>query len=392
MKVLHLIEHYLPPSQVWLYHLLSQSRAHEHHIATLKFEPTNFYDQSFFFTESRLSSYRQYISTLYRNRLFDVIKRIALLPAEWIVGDELEQWSDYIKTHGIEVIHAHFAPMGCRFATLAQSTGKPLVVSFYGYDYESLPRQMPRYVALYQKLFEQADYFLCEGPFGAETLIKKGCNANKIIVQPLNTNHTNIPFVARQRLPGRFRLVQIADLTEKKGQLFAIQAFARARAVCPGLSLTLVGGARSSTYFEEVMQCIKNLGLSESIRILPFIPFDELFTFLADFDAFIHPSCQASNGDCEGGAPIVLLDAQATGLPIITTKHCDIPYVVVPDQTALVCAEKDVEELAGAIQRLYEMPPDDFTSMSINARRWVEERSAQCGIDYAKLLCGGRSF
>ena len=29
--------------------------------------------------------------------------------------------------------------------------------------------------------------------------------------------------------------------------------------------------------------------------------------------------------DCEGGAPIVLLDAQATGLPIISTKHCDIP-------------------------------------------------------------------
>lgn len=42
----------------------------------------------------------------------------------------------------------------------------------------------------------------------------------------------------------------------------------------------------------------------------------------------------------EGGAPIALLDAQATGLPVLSTRHCDIPFEVEHERTGLLARRR----------------------------------------------------
>jgi len=64
---------------------------------------------------------------------------------------------------------------------------------------------------------------------------------------------------------------------------------------------------------------------------------------------FIHPSVTAGDGDSEGGAPTVLLEAQAIGTPIVTTRHADIPHVVPEGPGVWLCAERDVEALGRAL-------------------------------------------
>ncbi len=83
---------------------------------------------------------------------------------------------------------------------------------------------------------------------------------------------------------------------------------------------------------------------------------------------------------------MVLLDAKAMGLPIITTTHCDITSLVRAEQTALLCAEVEPDEIALAIQRFYYMPTEEFAGMSRQARAWVEKRGQRSGIDYAKFI------
>jgi colanic acid/amylovoran biosynthesis glycosyltransferase len=77
-----------------------------------------------------------------------------------------------------------------------------------------------------------------------------------------------------------------------------------------------------------------------------FVDYATLHDYLKDFDAFIHASCYADSQDCEGGAPVVVLDAQATDLPVIATTHCDIPSEVVHGVTGLLSEQKNVNKLA----------------------------------------------
>ncbi|NIP81231.1 MAG: glycosyltransferase, partial [Gemmatimonadetes bacterium] len=53
----------------------------------------------------------------------------------------------------------------------------------------------------------------------------------------------------------------------------------------------------------------------------------------------------AANGDGEGGAPTTLLEAQAVGLPVVASRHADIPWVVAPE-AGLLAPEEDPEALA----------------------------------------------
>jgi colanic acid/amylovoran biosynthesis glycosyltransferase len=66
-------------------------------------------------------------------------------------------------------------------------------------------------------------------------------------------------------------------------------------------------------------------------------------------DLLLQPSRVARDGDSEGGAPTVLLEAQACGLPILSTTHADIPYVTVPGESSWLAPEGDAESLAGLV-------------------------------------------
>ena len=84
------------------------------------------------------------------------------------------------------------------------------------------------------------------------------------------------------------------------------------------------------------------------------------------------PSITAQNGDTEGGAPVAILEAQATGLPVISSYHADIPEVVVDGKSALLAPEKDVETLAKHLEYLVEHP-DVWGRMGQAGREHVEE-------------------
>ena len=78
--------------------------------------------------------------------------------------------------------------------------------------------------------------------------------------------------------------------------------------------------------------------------------------------------------NCEGGAPIILLEAQATGMPVISTTHCDIPNEVIHNETGLLCEEKNIIELSKLIETFYLMEQLEYNSMQDRARQNIENR------------------
>ncbi|TFG44263.1 MAG: glycosyltransferase [Bacteroidia bacterium] len=63
-------------------------------------------------------------------------------------------------------------------------------------------------------------------------------------------------------------------------------------------------------------------------------------------------SITSLNYSTEGGAPVAILEAQATGLPVISSYHADVPPVVVDGKSALLAPEKDVGMLAKHLEYL----------------------------------------
>jgi colanic acid/amylovoran biosynthesis glycosyltransferase len=67
---------------------------------------------------------------------------------------------------------------------------------------------------------------------------------------------------------------------------------------------------------------------------------------------FLQPSVTASDGDTEGGAPVSIIEMMATGMPVVSTRHCDIPEVLGPELSDLLAPERDSAALADIIQSL----------------------------------------
>jgi len=78
---------------------------------------------------------------------------------------------------------------------------------------------------------------------------------------------------------------------------------------------------------------------------------DEIRTLLRDSDVLCLPSVTAYNGDAEG-LGMVVLEAAASGVPVVATRHGGIVEAVRDGETGLLVDERDGEALGHALERL----------------------------------------
>lgn len=276
-----------------------------------------------------------------------------------------------LEKHRPDVLHAHFAPVGWHYLDMAKRLNIPLVVSFYGYDYESLPARNKFWPHRYQQLFEGAAAVTCAGPYGRTVLMRQGLAPEKTTILPMSMDPGEFPFRPRVKTTDKLRLVQVATITEKKGFMDTLYALDMARKSCPNVHLTIAGERHDRNLVQRMEVFIRANALHSFVQWLDFLPHPQLSDFFTSFDVFIQPSHYAVNRDCEGG-PVSILEAQATGLPVIATTHFDIPSEVLHDQTGLLAPERDTAALARHIERFYRMSNTEYQQFSAAARRHVE--------------------
>ncbi|MCZ6786716.1 MAG: glycosyltransferase, partial [Planctomycetota bacterium] len=97
-----------------------------------------------------------------------------------------------------------------------------------------------------------------------------------------------------------------------------------------------------------------------------------------------------------GGAPVSIIEASATAMPVLSTTHCDIPEVVIDGETGVLAPERDVGALAAGLERLVARS-DDWKRLGEAARRRmdaefdVRSQAARLAALYRELVSGAVS-
>lgn len=254
------------------------------------------------------------------------------------------------------ILHSHFGDRGWADIEVVQSAGLKHIVTFYGFDVNRLPLLHPKWKTRYTQLFDHVTRVLCEGTHMAECIQKLGCPQEKIQVQHLGIDLEGIPFKPRIWSPGEpLRFLIAASFREKKGIPYALEALGRLKNDFP-LEITLIGDAtredRSIKEKGKILNIIDQYQLHPNIRMLGFQPMDVLYKEAYQHHIFLSPSVTAEDGDTEGGAPVTILEMLASGMPVISTRHCDIPSIIQHGESGLLAEERNAEELVQHIQWL----------------------------------------
>jgi colanic acid/amylovoran biosynthesis glycosyltransferase len=254
-----------------------------------------------------------------------------------------------MRGESVQIIHAHFGPIGCSYLPLSVSLNIPLITNFYGYDLFEKD-VLDQYHQTYQALFNTGHLFLVEGPNMRGKLVSLGCPREKISIQRIAIDLDQYTFKERvwdERRP--IRLLFVGRFVEKKGLEYAFRALAKIRKDYL-FEFRIIG---KGILEDNLRLLAANLGFTSEIVWLGVEPHKRVIEELKTCDILIQPSVTAKNGDSEGGAPTIILEAQACGVPIIATEHADIPYIVHARESAILSHEKDVEGLANNIIYLF---------------------------------------
>ncbi len=294
---------------------------------------------------------------------------------------KIQQWRQsqllqkQIHQNQADILHSHFGDRGWSNLSLTQKKPLKHVVTFYGYDISRLPTIEPAWRERYRQLFEQADLFLCEGPYLRSSLVKLGCPDEKARVHHLGVKLDNIKFQPRNWNPGEpLQILISGTFVEKKGIPNAIQALARIKSG-QQLEITIIGDSieqeRSKREKVKILETLKHTGLESQTRLLGYQPYSVLIEEAYRHHVFLSPSVLASDGDSEGGAPVTIIDMAASGMPVVSTRHCDIPEVLIDGESGLLADEADIDGLEEKLRWLIEHP-DEWIHLINSARKRMD--------------------
>ncbi len=267
------------------------------------------------------------------------------------------------------LIHAHFGFEGCRCLRAQRASGLPMLTTFYGVDASS-HALLSRWRRRYRRLFAAGTAFVVEGNSMRQRLEQIGCPSEKIRVCHLGIDLERIPCQPRAR-PEEVRFLICAGFREKKGIPYALEALGRiATTTTVPFSVTLIGDGPDRPIIE---QAIVRHGLADRVECLGALPYSRVIAELQRCHILLQPSVTAADGDTEGGAPVILLDAQASGMPVVATRHADIPEYVVDGKTGLLAPERDAEAFADRIGSLLQWESARWQQMGKDGRLHVEQ-------------------
>lgn len=265
-----------------------------------------------------------------------------------------------IRDLQVGLVHAHFGPDAFLAWPSVKAAGVPLLVTLHGYDI-TIGREWweaghgGRLMRLYpRRLLQMAQHplvrFVAVSVALRQRAIAYGIPKEKISVAYTGVDISRFkpggtPIMQRHR-----RILFVGRMVEKKGPLLMIRAFAAVRAQMPGVQLAMVG---DGPLLQEAQELAGELGVP--VEFCGALTSDEVLAQMHKARVLCLPSFTASNGDAEGFG-MVLLEAQACGVPVVTSALGGAQEGLIDGRTGYAFREQSLDELVAKLGKFLGEP------------------------------------
>lgn len=267
------------------------------------------------------------------------------------------------------LIHAHFGTDGLLILPLARALGVPLITSLRGYDVarsdgallRSGRLSWIRYAIGKKRLQHGGALFLAVSDALRKQAISRGYPEARTLTHCNGVDLDRFRPGDAPTEPGL--ILHVGRLVEKKGTKVLIEALTR----IAGAKLTIIGdGPLRKTLERQARE------LGDRVRFLGALPSDDVANWMRRASVLAAPSLTASDGDAEG-LPNVVVEAAASGLPVVGTTHSGIPEAIEEGISGFLVPEGDAEALAARLTTL--LGSDSLRrDMGAAARRLAEHK------------------
>jgi len=261
-----------------------------------------------------------------------------------------------LKEECFDVVHAHhaFTPISLLSITTAKKLGLPTVLTNHtisfasNVDYFWTPTS---FILLpFRRYIGKADRVIAVSRVAAN-FIGHFVKREKIVVIPNGvdvhrfnpTNHDILVSNNEVVTESGPVILYVGRLTHRKGVHILVKAMPLVLKVFPGAKLLIVG----SGYMQDFIKLlVRRLELGACIKLMGFIPDGELPKLYNACNVFVLPSlyCESFGG--------VLLEAMASGRPIVASRTGGIPEIIENNITGILIERGNKESLANAILKI----------------------------------------
>ena len=249
-----------------------------------------------------------------------------------------------LKRHRINVVLAEYGPTGEALLEVCRRAGIPLVTHFHGID--AFHVRLLKQNGNYQRLFTGAAAIVVVSREMEHQLLALGCPREKLHYNCYGIEVDRFSAASPATSPKRF--LAVGRFVDKKAPHLTLQAFHAAWLRDPELRLTMAG---EGPLWESTKQLAQAEGLAEVVEFPGVITSDQVAERMRQVRAFIQHSVVTADNDHEG-TPLSVLEAMASGLPVIATRHAGIPDVIDHAVEGLLCEERDIAAMAANISAL----------------------------------------
>jgi glycosyltransferase involved in cell wall biosynthesis len=256
--------------------------------------------------------------------------------------------STFLKKHKIQVVLAEFGPVGENVVGACEIAKIPLVVHFHGDDAHK-KEYINRYNG-YQKLVKYAKEVVCVSSTMKEQLTRIGFSNQQLHLIPYGIDVSF--FSGGNSATSAPVFLAVGRFVDKKAPHLSILAFEKVLKKVPDAHLIMIGAGPLLSACKALVQ---SLGITAQVDFKGICTPNEVQQYMKNARAFLMHSVTPETGEKEG-TPVSILEASASGLPVISTFHAGISEAVLHEKTGFLVNEYDIEKMSCYMIKLAENP------------------------------------
>jgi len=283
---------------------------------------------------------------------------LAKLQVPFLLMSEYHALKKLLKKERFDVVHAHWIiPQGYIAGILKKRFKFKLLVTAHAGDVFPLKNKFLKYFG--KKSIEFADYITANSRFTKTKLEEVNSKASKATIIPMGVdfsvfkNKSTKDKSKNNRINSMHKIkdkmiLSVGRLAEKKGIKYLLSAMPDVLKKYPELKLVIVGDGPEKN---RLLSQAEELKIKDSVVFTGKILNKNLPDYYSSADVFVLPSIITKEGDTEG-LGVVLLEAIASGAPVIASNVGGIPDIVINEKTGILVPEKNPKALSDSIIKL----------------------------------------